>query len=87
MGENFCKCPTLELGNRLGLNYANAVADCSFALFVMHVVFLGAFDDLVELRVWNAGDVLDDDGLLHFRRDDDADTGLAFMDCRCGFLG
>ena len=76
MGENFSKGPALELGNWLGLDDADAVADGGLALFVMHVVLLGALDDFIELWVRNAGDMLDDDCLLHFIGNDDAYAGL-----------
>ena len=33
--------------------------------------------ELLEARVGDAGDVLDDDGLVHLVRDDDAEAGLA----------
>lgn len=87
VGEDFLERPALELGNRLGFDNADAVADGGFRFLIMHVVFLGALDDFVELRVGNAGDVLDDDGFLHFIGDNDAHTGLAFvLNRRCGFL-
>jgi hypothetical protein len=77
MGEHFGESPALELGERAGFDDADAVADLGFALLVVHVVFLRALDDLVETGMGNAGDVLDDEGLVHLVGDDDADTGLA----------
>ena len=84
MGKNFSEGPALQLGKRLGLNDADTVTDLGLALFVVDVVFLRPLDNLVELRMGNAGDVLDDDGLLHFVGDDDADASLAKV--RLGFL-
>jgi hypothetical protein len=49
------------------------------------VVLFRALNDLVEFRMRNAGDVLDDDGLVHFGGHDDADAGLAQV--RAGFRG
>jgi hypothetical protein len=77
VGKHFGESPALKLGKRLSFNDADAVADLCLAAFVMHVVFLGPFYDLVELRVRDASDVFDDEGLLHFVGDDNADTGLA----------
>ncbi len=88
VGKNLGECPALELGNRFGLDDADAVTNGGFRFLVVHVVFLRAFDDLVELRVGNTCDVLDDDGLFHFIGNDNADAGLALvLDGRCGFLG
>ena len=87
MSENFCKCPTLKFGYWLGFDDADAVADGSLALFVVHVVFLGALDDLVEFWVRNAGNVFDDDGFFHFIGNDDTNASFALVNCRCGFLG
>lgn len=80
MRDNFSKCPALELGYRLGFDNTYAVADGGFALFVVHVIFLGTLDDFVELRVRNTGDVLDDDGLFHFIGNDNTDAGLTLVD-------
>ena len=86
MGDDFLKCPAFELGQRAGLDDADAVADLGLAVFVVDVVFFGSFDDLVELGMGNAGDVLDDDGLVHLIGDDKADAGLAEAGGP-GFLG
>ena len=77
MGEDFCECPALEFGERTGFNDADAVADLGLAGFVVDVVFFRPFDDLVEFGVGNSGDMLDDEGLVHFIGHDDADAGLA----------
>ena len=80
MGENFGKSPALQLGKRPGLDDFHAVADLCLAVFVVHVVFLGALDDLVEFRVGNTGNVLNDEGLFHFVGNDHANAGLAEVD-------
>lgn len=87
MSEDFCKCPTLEFGDWLGFDDANAVADSGLALFVMHVVFLGALDDLIEFWVRNAGNVLNDEGFFHFVRNNYTYASFAFVNGGCGFLG
>ncbi len=87
VSENFRECPTFEFGDRLGFDDADAVADGGLALFVVHVVFLGALDDLVEFRVRNAGNVFDDDGFFHFVGNNDTYAGFAFVNGSCGFLG
>ena len=80
MRNNLCECPALQPRKRLGLNDANAVSNLTLVALVMHVVFLGAFDDLVEFRVGNAGDVFDDEGLVHFIGNDHANTGFTKVD-------
>ena len=59
MREDLLEGPALELGQRAGFDDADLVADLGFTLLVMHIVLLGSLDDLVELRVRDAGDVLD----------------------------
>src|SRR5688500_7634536 len=83
--EDLLEAPALQLRQRAGFDDANTVANGGFTLLVMHVVLLRALDDLVELRVRDAGDVLDDDRLVHFGGDDNADAGLAQV--RTGVLG
>ena len=80
MGEDLGERPALELGKRPGLDDADAVTDLALVAFVMHVVLLRALDDLVELGMGNAGDVLDDEGLVHFVGHDHADAGLTEVD-------
>jgi len=77
VGKNFLKSPALELGNRLGFNDPHLVADLGFALFVVHVVFLGPLDDLVEAWVRNTSNVLDHKGLVHLVGNDHANASLA----------
>ena len=85
--ENFFQGPAFGLGDGFGLDDADAVANGGFALLVVHVVFLGALDDFIELRVRNTGDMFDDDGLFHFIGNDNTDAGFAQVDdSRCGFL-
>ena len=84
MRENLSKVPTLQLGCWLGFDNTNAVADLGFTLFVMHVVFLRTFHDLVETCVRNACDVFDNDSLVHFIGDDHANAGFTKMNF--GFL-
>lgn len=80
MGDDLGKCPALELGKRTGLDDFHTVADLCLAVFVVHVVFLRAFDDFVELWMGNACDVFDDDGLFHFVGNDNANAGLTKVD-------
>ena len=69
---------SLESG--LGLDDADAVADLALVALVVHVVFLGALDDLVEFRMGNAGNVFDDEGLVHFIGNDHANAGFTKVD-------
>lgn len=72
VGKDLGECPALESGNGAGLDDSDAVANDSFGFFVVHVVFLGALDNFLESWVRNAGDVLDNDGFIHFIGDNDA---------------
>ncbi len=80
MRQDFSEGPTLQFGERLGFDDADAVADLGLAAFVMHVVLLRPLDDLVETRMRNAGDVLDDEGLVHLVGDDHANAGFTKVD-------
>jgi hypothetical protein len=80
MRDDLRKGPAFELGKRTRLDDADAVTDLALVGFVMHVVFFGALDDLVELGMRNAGDVLDDEGLVHFVGNDHANAGFTEVD-------
>ena len=80
MGENFSERPTLQLRKRTGFDDADAVTNFGLAAFVMHVVFLRAFDDFIEAWMRNTCDVLDNESLVHFIGDDHADAGFAKVD-------
>ena len=78
--DDFGESPALQFRKWPGLDDADAVADLTLVRLVMHIVFLRALDDFIKLRVGHAGDVFDDEGLVHFIGDDHADTGFAQMD-------
>ena len=80
VSDDFGERPALEFGKRPGFDDADAVADLGLAVLVMHVVFLRAFDDFVEARMGNAGDVFDDEGFVHLVGDDHANTGFTKVD-------
>ena len=80
MRNHFGKRPALQLRKWPSLDDANAVADLALVRLVMHIVFLRALDDFIKLRVGHAGDVFDDEGLVHFIGDDHANAGFAQMD-------
>lgn len=80
MREDFGEGPALEFGERASLGDANAVTDFGLAAFVVDVVFFRAFDDFVKAWVRDPCDVFDDEGFVHFIRDDHANAGLADVD-------
>lgn len=80
MGDDFGEGPTLEFGERAGFDDAYAVADFGLAGLVVDVVFFRAFDNFIEARVGHAGDMFDDEGLIHFIGDDHANAGFAERD-------
>ena len=80
MRDNFGEGPALQFGERTGFDDADAVANLALVVLVVHVVFFRALDDLVEFRVRNAGDVFDDEGLVHFIGNDHANAGFTKVD-------
>ena len=80
MGNDFGKRPALQFRERACLDDADAVTDLALVALVMHVVFLGALDDLVEFRVGNTGNVFNDEGLVHFIGNDHANAGFTKVD-------
>src|SRR5947209_3109645 len=82
--NDLLKRPALELGQGTGLADANHVADAGGVLLVVRVEFLVRLHDALVIGVRLAHLDLDDDGLLHLGRDDDADLLVA---ARCRSLG
>ena len=80
MGNDFGKRPALQFRERASLDDADAVTDLALVAFVMHIIFFRALDDLVEFRVRNTGNVLNDESLVHFIGDDHADAGFTKVD-------
>ena len=80
MRDDLGKSPPLQLRERLGFDDAHAVANLTLVGLVVHVVFLRALDDFIELRMGNTGNVFDDEGLIHFIGNDHADAGFTKMD-------
>ena len=80
MRNDLGKCPTLEFRKRARLDDSDAVTDMSLVGLVVHVVFLRALDDFVELGMGNTGNVFDDESLVHFIGNDHANAGFTKVD-------
>lgn len=82
MGNDFSKCPTLQLGKWASLDDADTVTNLTLVGLVVDVIFLGTFDDFVEFRMGNTCDVLNHEGLVHLVGNDHADAGFTEVDLR-----
>jgi hypothetical protein len=69
--------PALGFAERAGFHDANAVADLRLVFFIVGVKFGDLLGDFAKLRMRDAGDRANDDGLIHLVRDDFSDAELA----------
>ena len=83
MGKHFHQFPALQLGKRAGFNDTYLIAYLGRGILVVSIELLALLDDLLELGVRNAGDVLHNDGLVHLGGSHHADARLA----KAGLLG
>ncbi len=89
VGEDLDEAPALQFAHRSGFHDADTLSFLGFTLFIMGVELGRALDDLFELRVGNAADDFDHEGLVHFSGHDLTDAGLAqtALDGGGGFSG
>ena len=77
MLEDFKETPALGFAERACFHDTDAIAYLGFVFLVMGMKFRGVFCDFAEFRVGDAGDSADDDGFIHFVRDNFTHANLA----------
>lgn len=77
MLEDFKEAPALGFAERACFHDADTIADLGFVFLVMGMEFRGVFSDFAEFGVGDAGDSADNDGFIHFVRDNFTHANLA----------